>query len=131
MKKSIDDLFKETRIRPVEYEGFAVHRIVTRKVYKPGRFVIKFLRATEYPIQGLRINIDSGSLTIDDQMYKQVLLRLDVVHEEVLVTYRPSRNGSDIDFYNGWMYEDEVHPRLVQQFRHAGRRTREQADPAM
>ena len=108
MKKSLDDLFEEARIGPVEYEGLAVHRIVTRKVYKPGQFIIRFLKAAPYPIQGLRINIEPGKLFIEDDTYTRVLLRLDIITDDVLVKYQPSSKGSEIVFYNGWMYENEV-----------------------
>ncbi len=53
MKKTLGDLFWETRGPTVEFEGQTVHRIVVRHVTKPGRFLVRFLQSVQEPIQAL------------------------------------------------------------------------------
>ncbi len=106
MKKTLNQLFWETRGPSVEYEGRTVHRIVVRNVKRPGRFLVRFLEAAQEPIQALSIDIERGNLIVQGVESRKVLLRFDTGPGVVLLRYQPSRNGSDISFYNSWIDED-------------------------
>ena len=106
MKKKLGELFKESRGKPVTYGRRLVHAAVFVNVTKPGRFVVRFVKAIEKPVQALSIDIDPGELTIEDTKSPRMILRLDTAPDVVEANYRPSPQGSRITFYNSWIKED-------------------------
>ena len=92
-KKILADLFWESDGKPVLYGNHLVHAAVFRHVTKPGRFMVRFIKAVETPIQALSIDIDKGKLFIAGVEASNMILRLDTSPEIVEVRYRPSRRG--------------------------------------
>jgi hypothetical protein len=106
MKKTLDELFWETRAHTVEYDGSTVHGAVFRDVKEPGRFIVRFIKAIPKLVQALRINIYPGQLIIAETEAPKMILRLDTSPDTVEVLYRPSPLGSRITIYNAWINED-------------------------
>lgn len=106
MKKTLGELFWETRAPTVEYEGLTVHRVVFKEVKEPGRFIVRFIKAIPKLVQALRINIYPGQLIIEETESPKMVLRLDTSPDTVEVLYRPSPLGSRITIYNAWINED-------------------------
>ena len=93
-------------------QGITVHSAVFRHVSKPGRFVVRFIKAKPEPIQALRIDLDPGKLTISeladvDPGDPKIILRLDTCPDVVEVHYRPPRKGGRLTFYNAWIDEQD------------------------
>ncbi|MEW6112776.1 MAG: hypothetical protein AB1664_11660 [Thermodesulfobacteriota bacterium] len=107
MRKTLEELWRKTRRPTVQYAGQTVHRAVFKEVRKPGRFIVRFLKAVEKPVQGLSIDIDPGDLVIEDTTSPKMILRLDTCPDVVEAHYRPSSRGSKITFYNSWINEDD------------------------
>ncbi len=105
MKTTLAQLFKKSRGKPVVYEDKLAHAAVFRNVVKPGRFVVRFVKAISRPIQALLIDIDPGKLHILDTESHRMILRLDTAPDKLEVRYAPSRHGSRITIYNGWINE--------------------------
>jgi len=105
MKRTLSELFMESRGATVEYEGLTVHGVVFKQVKKPGRFKVRFVKAVPVPVQALNINIEPGTLVIEDTESRKMILRLDTAPDVVEVRYRPSRKGSRISIYNAWIDE--------------------------
>ncbi len=103
MKKTLAQLFKESKGRPVTYGHCLVHGAVFRNVAKPGRFIVRFIKAVRKPVQALMIDIDVGILLIADTESAKMILRLDTSPDVVEVLYRPSGQSSRIAIYNGWI----------------------------
>lgn len=82
-----------------------MHGVVFKKVKTPGRFIVRFVKAVSRPIQALLIDIDPGKLRIFDTESHKMILRLDTAPDTVEVQYNPSRQGSRIAIYNGWIDE--------------------------
>jgi hypothetical protein len=113
MKKTLAELFMKSRGKPIEYNGITVHSAVFRHVKKPGRFMVRFIKAKPEPIQALRINIDKGgALTIREladieRGDPKIILRLDTCPDVAEVVYRPSPQGGRLTFYNAWIDEND------------------------
>jgi hypothetical protein len=112
MKKTLGELFMKSSGQPIEYNGITVHLAVFRHVSKPGRFVVRFIKAKSEPIQALRIDLDPGKLTISeladvDPGDPKIILRLDTCPDVAEVVYRPSRKGGRLTFYNAWIDEND------------------------
>jgi hypothetical protein len=106
MKKTLAQLFRASRGKPVLYEGQMVYAAVFRNVEKQGRFIVRFLKAIPNPIQALGIDIDPGTLIIAGEKASKMILRLDTAPDIVEVVYVPSRKGSMISIFNEWINED-------------------------
>ncbi len=112
MKRTLADLFREASGPTVEYNGVTVHGVVFRHVSKPGRFIVRFIKAKPEPIQALRINLRQGRLTIKeladvDPGDPKIILRLDTCPDVAEIHYRPSRKGGRLTFYNAWIDEND------------------------
>ena len=107
MKKTLGSLFEEATGPTVEYEGLTVHGVVRRHVTKPGRFLVRCLKAVQEPIQSLSIDMDTGKLIVPSGESPRVLIRFDTAPDVVLVKYHPSRNGGDLVLYNSWVDEKD------------------------
>jgi len=112
MKKTLGELFMKSSGQPIEYNGVTVHLAVFRHVSKPGRFIVRFIKAKPEPIQALRIDLDPGKLTISeladvDPGDPKIILRLDTCPDVAEVVYRPSRKGGRLTFYNAWINEQD------------------------
>lgn len=112
MKKVLGELFMEAKSPTIEYKGVTVHAAVFRHVSKPGRFIVRFIKAKSVPIQALRINLKKGALTISeladvDPGDPKIILRLDTCPDVVEVHYRPPRKGGRLTFYNAWIDEND------------------------
>ncbi len=113
MKRVLGELFMEAKSPTIEYKGVTVHAAVFRCVSKPGRFIVRFIKAKPDPIQALRINIDKGgALTIKEladieRGDPKIILRLDTCPDVAEIHYRPSRKGSRLTFYNAWINEQD------------------------
>jgi len=105
-KKIVEDLFDESDGKPVICEGRLVHAIAYRHVAKPGRFIVRFIEYVADPIQALAIDIDPGTLLVDDSESPKMILRLDTSPDVVEVQYRPSSEESRLVFFNEWIRED-------------------------
>ena len=105
MKTTLAQLFKKSHGQPVVYDHRQVHAAVFRNVVKPGRFVVRFIKAVAKPLQALLIDIDPGKLHILDTESHKMILRLDTAPDTIEVRYTPSRKGSRIAIYNGWIDE--------------------------
>ncbi|MEW6533779.1 MAG: hypothetical protein AB1473_23315 [Thermodesulfobacteriota bacterium] len=116
MKKTLAELWNETAEATVQYEGQTVHGVVFKEVRKPGKFIVRFLRAVPSPVQALRINIRPGDLVIEDTISPKMILRLDTSPDLVEVHYRPSPRGSKITFYNSWIDENDAIDRWRRHF---------------
>lgn len=106
MKKTLAELWMETRGPTVRYEGRTVHGVIFRDVKKEGRFIVRFVKAAPKPLQALLIDIDPGKLLVEDSESAKMILRLDTCPDIVEVRYRPTRKGSRISMYNAWINED-------------------------
>ena len=80
-----------------------VHAAVFREVTKPGRFMVRFIKAVETPLQALSIDIDRGKLLIAGVEASNMILRLDTSPQIVDVRYRSSPRGDRIAIYNSWI----------------------------
>ena len=112
MKKTLAELFMKRRGKPIEYNGIKIHSAVFRHVSKPGRFMVRFIKAKPEPIQALRIDLDPGKLTISeladvDPGNPKIILRLDTCPDVAEVHYRPPRKGGRLTFYNAWINEQD------------------------
>ena len=106
MKKTLAQLFGESKGPTVQYEGKTVHGVVFRHVDTPGRFAARFIRAVPLPVQALCIDIEPGKLIVEDSEAPNMILRLDTSPGVVNVFYRPSTKGSRMSIYNAWINED-------------------------
>jgi hypothetical protein len=105
MKTTLAQLFKKSLGKPVVYDHKLVHAAVFRNVVKPGRFIVRFIKAVEKPLQALLIDIDRGKLRIFDTESHKMILRMDTAPDTIEVGYNPARQGSRIALYNGWINE--------------------------
>jgi hypothetical protein len=105
-RKTLDELFDESDGKPVAYGRHLVHAVIFREVTKPGRFIVRFIKAVKEPIQALSMDIDKGNLLIADVEASNMILRLDTSPAIVEVDYRPSRRGGKIAIYNSWINEE-------------------------
>jgi hypothetical protein len=105
MKEILEELFMASRGKPVLYEGRFVHAAVFRNVSKRGRFLVRFLKAAQEPIQALGLRIDQGTLSIEGEDSPKMILRLDTAPDVVEVEYRPPRKGTKVWIYNEWINE--------------------------
>ena len=107
MKKTLAELWGDTKGSIVEYQGLTVHAVVFKQVKTRGRFIVRFFKAVHTPLQALRIDIDPGKLLIEEIESAKMILRLDTSPDTVEVVYRPHRDGSRISIYNAWINEDD------------------------
>jgi hypothetical protein len=106
MNKTLAELFMEAAGPTVEYKGLTVHGAVFRHVNKPGRFIVRFMKAISTPVQALRINLSSGKLVIEGTESDKMILRLDTSPDTVEIRYKPPRQGGRITIYNAWINEE-------------------------
>lgn len=106
MKRTLAELFMEATGPTVQYKGLTVHGVVLRHVRKPGRYLVRFIKAIPEPLQGLGIAIDEGKLTVEDTTAKRIALWYDYSPEMVTVHYCPSDNGGRLSIYNIWQDEN-------------------------
>lgn len=105
MKKILARMFRESKGKPVAYNGRLVHAAVFRNVTKPGRFIVRFRSAIRNPVQALNLDIEPGTFLIEGGVSSKMILRLDTSPDVVEVHYRPSDWESRIAIYNAWIDE--------------------------
>jgi hypothetical protein len=106
MKRTLAELFRASAGKPVIYEGRTVHAAVFRNVSEQGRFIVRFVKAVNEPVQALGIDIEPGKLVIEGEESRKMILRMDTAPDVVEVRYRASPMGSRIWLYNEWINED-------------------------
>ena len=106
MKETLAELFTQAQGPTVDYNGLTVHGAVFRPVKKPSRFIVRFIKYVERPVQALLIDIDTGKLFVEDSVSSKMILRLDTSPHVVEVRYEPSHQGSKVIIYNGWINEN-------------------------
>lgn len=103
MATTFGEQFVQSRGKPITYKGQLVHAIYELPVTRSQRLRIRFRSARPQPRQGLRLVITKGTLDINGQQLKDVVLWADTAPEVVEVHTLPPKAGGSLKMWNTWI----------------------------
>lgn len=100
---TLGEQFVRSRGKPIEYKGQTVHAIYELAISRGQRLTIWFRSVRPQPRQGLRLVINKGTLDINGEQLKDVVLWTDTAPEIVEVHALPPRSGGTLKIWNTWI----------------------------
>lgn len=102
MNKSLGERFRESRGQPIQLDDKTVYGIYRRNISGKQPLEIRFRHTSEDPVQGLRMKLDKGSLVVNGQELKDVVLWADTSPETVSIECQPAGRGGELKIWNAW-----------------------------
>lgn len=102
MKQSLSERFARDRGAPQQVDGQTVHGIFRHKITSGQRVHIRRIQCVASPVQGLRLKVDQGSLLVNGQKLKDVVLWADSAPAEVHAICQSRSPSVELKAWNCW-----------------------------
>lgn len=106
---TLAERFAKSRGEPQDVGGTLVHNIYRRLVAAGEALRVRRIRAVAAPVQGLRVKVDKGTMTVNGRELQDVVLWADSAPSEVeLVCHTGKHATGELRVWNCWKERDGV-----------------------
>lgn len=103
--KTLGEQFADSRGGPISYRGVTVHAIHEIAIAGRATLAVRFVRFSEQVRQGLRLAVDGGTLLVNDQSLREVVLWADTAPRNVRVQVTSTGARCVVKIWNVWQDE--------------------------
>lgn len=108
MVETLSSLFQKSKGAPIEIDGRLAQPIYQTSIEaKRKEFLIRRLKATGSPVQGLRMKVVNGEIEVNGQRHPEIILWSDTSPEAVVISIL-SKTGCELKAWNVWQAGDIV-----------------------
>jgi hypothetical protein len=102
MKESLSERFARDRGAPQQVDGQTVQNIYRHRISSGQQVHIRRIQSVASPVQGLRLKVDQGSLLVNGQKLKDVVLWADSAPAEVHAICESRSASVELRAWNCW-----------------------------
>jgi hypothetical protein len=106
--KTFGEQFRESKGKPINYDGALVEMGYQREVARGTRVRVEFISANELIPQGITIKLDNGTVVVNGQEAKQMVLWRNTAPDVVDVELRPAKQIAVFKAWNVWRSKEGV-----------------------
>ncbi|MCE9637678.1 MAG: hypothetical protein K8T90_18415 [Planctomycetes bacterium] len=101
-RKTFGELYAATRGGPIRYEGHDVHPAYEITTSAPIALDVGFVRASPTVRQALRVAVDGGTILVNGQQLRDVILWTDTAPPRQRLDVQPNGAQCRITVWNAW-----------------------------
>lgn len=103
MSRTLAERFAEAKGTPIEVDGTTVINMYRRAVSRGKRVHVDAVASTPSPLQGIRIKMNQGTISINEKDLKDVVVWLDTAPSTFEFVCNPqNETGAELRIWNCW-----------------------------
>ena len=104
-RKTLGEQFVDSRGGPISYRGLTVHSIHEIAIAGRTTLAVRFIHSTKHVLQGLRLAVDGGTLLVNDQPLRELVLWENTAPRNVRIQVTPAHARCIVKMWNVWQDE--------------------------